>query len=311
MLLFSVLLSCSAKDEEHVNYRNYMREFVIDIANYARSFNPDFIIVPQNGEELLKDANGSVSDEYLNVISGVGREELFFGYERDDAPTPEDERERLISYLDIAKNQGKKVLVTDYCTTHVYVDSSYILSDLHGYIAFAANERELSRIPPYPQVPHNVNEDDIESINNAKNFLYLINPENFQSKEEYLDTLRNTDYDLLIIDAFFNDTLLRVSDLNSLKRKKNGSLRLVIAYVSIGEAEDYRYYWKEEWASNPPSWLLGENANWQGNYAVKYWDPEWQKIIYGNDSSYIKRVIDAGFDGVYLDKIDEYEYFEK
>ena len=34
-------------------------------------------------------------------------------------------------------------------------------------------------------------------------------------------------------------------------------------------------------------------------------------MIYGGDGSYIKRIIDAGFDGVYLDKVDVYEYFEE
>lgn len=35
----------------------------------------------------------------------------------------------------------------------------------------------------------------------------------------------------------------------------------------------------------------------------------WQAIIYGNDNSYLKKIIDAGFDGVYLDIIDAFEYF--
>ena len=43
---------------------------------------------------------------------------------------------------------------------------------------------------------------------------------------------------------------------------------------------------------------------------VKYWDPEWQKIIYGNDASYAKKLIDAGFNGAYLDIIDAFSYFE-
>jgi len=43
---------------------------------------------------------------------------------------------------------------------------------------------------------------------------------------------------------------------------------------------------------------------------VQYWDTEWQEIIYGNSESYLKKIIDAGFDGVYLDIIDAFEYFE-
>lgn len=84
----------------------------------------------------------------------------------------------------------------------------------------------------------------------------------------------------------------------------------MIAYMSIGEAEDYRYYWQTEWEINPPSWLAEENPNWPGNYKVRYWDLAWQEIIYGNDNSYLKKILDAGFDGVYLDIIDTFEYFE-
>ena len=53
-----------------------------------------------------------------------------------------------------------------------------------------------------------------------------------------------------------------------------------------------------------------ENPEWSGNYKVRYWYKEWQNIIYGNDSSYTKRILDSEFDGVYLDIIDAFEYFE-
>ena len=54
----------------------------------------------------------------------------------------------------------------------------------------------------------------------------------------------------------------------------------------------------------------GENPNWPGNYKVRYWEQSWKDIIYGNDNSYLKKILDAGFDGVYLDIIDAFEYYE-
>ena len=84
---------------------------------------------------------------------------------------------------------------------------------------------------------------------------------------------------------------------------------LVISYMSIGEAESYRYYWQSAWTSDKPGWPEKENPNWEGNYKVRYWDPEWQSIILGSASSYLDRIIAAGFDGVYLDIIDAYDYF--
>ncbi|NOX86519.1 MAG: hypothetical protein GXO86_11260, partial [Chlorobi bacterium] len=83
-----------------------------------------------------------------------------------------------------------------------------------------------------------------------------------------------------------------------------------VCYMSIGEAEDYRYYWQPDWKPGNPSWLDKENPDWEGNYKVKYWDKGWQGIIFGNDGSYLKKILDAGFDGVYLDIIDAFEYFE-
>lgn len=59
--------------------------------------------------------------------------------------------------------------------------------------------------------------------------------------------------------------------------------------MSIGEAENYRYYRRHEWDQKKPAWLDAENPNWSGNFKVKYWDSEWQKIIYGNDDSYLKK----------------------
>jgi uncharacterized protein (TIGR01370 family) len=35
--------------------------------------------------------------------------------------------------------------------------------------------------------------------------------------------------------------------LNRLQKKPDGSRRFVLAYLSIGEAEDCRYYWQPEW----------------------------------------------------------------
>jgi len=55
---------------------------------------------------------------------------------------------------------------------------------------------------------------------------------------------------------------------------------------------------------------VAANPNWEGNFKVQYWNPTWQSIIYGSETSYLKKIINAGFDGVYLDIIDAFQYFE-
>lgn len=82
---------------------------------------------------------------------------------------------------------------------------------------------------------------------------------------------------------------------------------IVLAYLSIGEAESYRWYWKDSYHSNPPKWLGKENPMWPENYKVKYWENEWKQIIF----EYLDKIIEQGFDGVYLDRIDSYKYWNE
>ena len=299
--------------EDRKDYKELMRDFVIKISKYAKQLKPNFIIIPQNGQEILTiDGNidSDLASDYIAAIDGVGREDLFYGYLGDDEETLENDRSYMISFLNIAKNSNKVVLVIDYCSTPSKVDDSYNQNYNLGFISFAADKRELDNIPNYPKNPYNENSNDINSLSDAKNFLYIINPSSYPNKNDFLNALKNTNFDLIIIDLFFYEQMLTKEDIDSLKTKQNGGKRLIICYMSIGEAEDYRYYWEDEWYYNPPSFLDKENPDWPGNYKVKYWDPSWQAIIYGNDNSYLKKIIDSNFDGVYLDIIDAFEYFE-
>ncbi|UCH89339.1 MAG: endo alpha-1,4 polygalactosaminidase [Thermoplasmata archaeon] len=300
-------------ETEARNYRDDMRMFVESLSSYAKEIDSDFIIIPQNGHELLTEdgePDGAAAGSYIDAIDGVGREDLFYGYDEDDVSTPESERDWMVDFMDVAEDNGVEVLVTDYCYTESKMDDSYEQNSGKGYISFAADHRELDNIPDYPAEPYNFNFDDVISLSDAKNFLYLLNPDSFSDKTEFLEALQDTDYDLIIMDLFYDETALSSADIESLKVKAGGGSRLVIAYMSIGEAEDYRYYWSSDWEDNPPSWLAGENPDWEGNYKVRYWESGWQEIIYGDDGSYLKKILDAGFDGVYLDIIDAFEYFD-
>jgi cysteinyl-tRNA synthetase len=289
-----------------------MREFVGSISEYAKEKHESFIIVPQNGHELVT-SNGETDSEvqydYLAAIDGAGQEDLFFGYDADDRATETEDSEYLNSFLTICETNGIEVLVTDYCSSKANVEYSYSINEEHGFISYAAEERELNIIPG-SQTVYNENDDDILQLSDAKNFLYLINPDNFQSITSFVDAVSNTNYDLLIIDLFHKETELGSDDIARLKTKANGGERLVLAYMSIGEAEDYRYYWKNEWKDEAPEWLDRENAQWKGNYKVEYWNQDWQTIIFGSENSYLDKIINAGFDGVYLDIIEAFEYFE-
>lgn len=265
ILIFSLsMLYVSLNYSEQRDYRQYMRNFIQDLSLYAKGTKPNFIIIPQNGHELLtlrSEKNGTPSAEYLNAIDGVGREDLFYGYNNDNMATPETVRNDIISYLNIAENNDIEVLVTDYCSTQSLIDNSYIQNNARDYISFAADHRDLDNIPEYPPNPYNLNNFNITVLKNAKNFLYLINPNSFSDKDIFLNALKQTNYDTFIIDLFYNDIELTTTEIESLKIKANGGSRLVISYLSIGEAEDYRYYWQQNWKITPPSWLGDENPN--------------------------------------------------
>lgn len=95
---------------------------------------------------------------------------------------------------------------------------------------------------------------------------------------------------------------------------KDGGSRTAIAYLSIGEAEEYRWYFDSGWTdkgadsqpdSDAPCWLCRTNPDWAGNFKVQYWSDAWQTIVL----AYVDKIIAYGFDGVYLDIIDGFEYW--
>ncbi len=132
----------------------------------------------------------------------------------------------------------------------------------------------------------------------------------YQLQNLDLDNAAHSPFDLLVIDTTLDgsdETTLTAAQIERLKRKSDGNRRLVLAYLSIGEAESYRTYWDKQWKRNKPEWLLGENPEWKENYAVCFWHPGWQAIMCGSPEARLDMVMAAGFDGVYLDKCDVYE----
>ncbi|MGE0494657.1 MAG: MJ1477/TM1410 family putative glycoside hydrolase [Vulcanimicrobiota bacterium] len=118
-----------------------------------------------------------------------------------------------------------------------------------------------------------------------------------------LQQLGRSDFDLLVMDYSRDghaQNRYRAQEVASLRQG-----RLVLAYLSIGEAEEYRFYWKPDFRPGNPAWLLPPNPNWPDNYKVRYWDPEWQAIML----AYVDQILEAGFDGLYLDLVDSYQYF--
>ena len=148
---------------------------------------------------------------------------------------------------------------------------------------------------------------------NPASFAYILQADSFaKTKSSAVAQLKESGRDWIVLDATFADnTPWEQADLETIRSGKAG--RKVVAYLSIGEAEDYRPYWQSEWVSNgkrtaaAPVWLGIENPEWKGNYQVKYWNADWQKLM-------LPAIDDAmahGFDGVYLDVVDGFETYEQ
>ena len=136
-----------------------------------------------------------------------------------------------------------------------------------------------------------------------------------KNKGEAVGKLVDCGRDLVVIDySHSGDREGKWTKADISRIRAGGKGRRVVSYLSIGEAEDYRDYWKSEWDREKdgkpdpgaPKFLNGENPDWEGNYKVRYWHPGWQKIIL----STLDEILDQGFDGVYLDIVDGYEFYE-
>lgn len=168
-----------------------------------------------------------------------------------------------------------------------------------------------------------------------------------EGRKAYLQELATSQWDAFYIDAHFQFGALTKDEVESLKRKPQGGRRLVIAYLSIGTTELYRWYAdpamvnpesgafmngavengkfvparERFWDMGIPNWMLW--PAYSGQYSDEstpiWWHPEWRDIIIRGGSNYknprfnhtqfpegrssIDRIVDMGFDGVYLDNV--------
>ncbi len=135
-----------------------------------------------------------------------------------------------------------------------------------------------------------------------------------------VDQLAASRYDLLVVDPTRTDKSLTSFDGKGMVSRlhatqgKSGRARLVLAYVDLGEAEQWRTYWQSSWVKptasqrGDPDFLITTDPDgWSGNYPVAYWDPRWRSIIIDGPGSVLQQVLDDGYDGIYLDWIEAYQ----
>ena len=151
---------------------------------------------------------------------------------------------------------------------------------------------------------------------NPKSLAYILQADQFQAnRSECIELLAKAERDCIVIDYMYDGSeegKWTAAEIKKFRGKKSDTK--VLAYISIGEAEDYRPYWKKNWDQDKngkpdqeaPIFLNQMNPEWQGNYKVRYWQAEWQKIIL----QYLDEILLQEFDGIYLYIVDAFEFYE-
>ena len=139
----------------------------------------------------------------------------------------------------------------------------------------------------------------------VRSWLYLIDVD---LPQQSIDQIAESEHQLVVVDYIpseANNTDFPmaqvIDDWHTAPRPK-----LVLAYIDIGEAESYRTYWQPGWGIGDPEWIAGGDPDgWEDNFPVAYWYDEWHDI-WLNPQGLLQGILDAGFDGIYLDWVEAY-----
>jgi uncharacterized protein (TIGR01370 family) len=129
-------------------------------------------------------------------------------------------------------------------------------------------------------------------------------------------------HDLIVMDFSTDGTgaeRFSVEEIAAIKDGPGGR-SVAVAYMSVGEASEFRDHWDPSWTVNglangaltefAPDWLGATNPDWPESRKVRYWDAEWQEVIFNDDGTgWLDEIVAQGFDAAYLDIVDAYYYW--
>ncbi|MGB4864289.1 MAG: hypothetical protein WBP38_00155 [Hyphomicrobium sp.] len=111
--------------------------------------------------------------------------------------------------------------------------------------------------------------------------------------------------DLLVIGAArYGKRRYTPDEIARLKVRADGTRRLVVAVLAVGEIVEASAAWDDAWTVQPPQWLGEANCARPTVRRIRYWLPEWKDRLFRAPGSYLERIIAAGFDGVVLGGLD-------
>jgi len=310
-----------------INYRKAMRDLIIGLSQYGKSRNSDFQIIQHEGQYLLDKSMWEYHRDNYNQIRNVHTYISDESFLAEDVPSHEPEISayinKYISSLDgivvnnhychntpissIMANHNIPMLSIEQCPDNQSLDTAILnsIKDKNAIYPFI-NVNDAFR-KSYRQLIINENADNITHSNQAKNISFILNDELFSDYWQMIKDINNSNYDIIVIRPLFqNNHPFSPEEVYSMKYKKNGARRLIIALINISEISSNSYLWKKQWEKERPDWILSHSQIDNSGYIVKYWSPEWKKLI----SHYFKSIVDSNYDGVFITGLENHRYFE-
>ena len=217
-----------------------------------------------------------------------------------------EQQRRIVYAIDALQSEGRRVLALDDCAAAKDAEASFRNSDRDRVLGFASVGTPRHDQMPKAK-PHREDAQPIAAITAARNWLPLLKLDRFGSRDEFVQAIEDSNYDMVVVDVAHRgaDSLTK-ADVYRMKFKKLGPPRLVLAVMPLGRAFDWRWYWQKGWEAGTPPFLFALDDEEPGAFITDIGSPDWKKLL----GKYLVGIMDLGFDGVMLDDVGTYLWFE-
>lgn len=235
------------------------------------------------------------------------KEELRKAAEVKRAAERLERQRRLVYAVDALRRQGRSILSIENCKTQKDVDAAYKGAERDRVLSYAAiNDEDLTHLQKGH--PRGENAQPVIAITGARNWMPLLRADRFGNKATWLMAMERTNHDAMLIDvAHRGSDPLTKDEVKRLRFKELGSPRLMLAVLPLGKAQDWRWYWQKGWEAGDPPFLFAPDHDDPGSFVTDLADPKWKEML----GKYLAGIMELGFDGVVLDDLDTYLWFEE
>lgn len=237
---------------------------------------------------------GALERQFARVLDGVVIDDIYCRDTGEEAPPPPLEPEQVERLLDF----GLTIITIERCNDAVSAQQARTRAAEDGILAHVTTDRRLASVPAGRLA--GASAEMVQDIAAAENVLVVLDSSRYDSLGDWLEALRGTNHDALIITPFFHgDEPLTPEQVYGLKFKKVGVPRLVIARLPMTIAYDTAWYWKPTWKVGSPAFITGRTDQ-EGVYRVDFAHTQWREIV----GESFRGLLELGFDGVMLDGLD-------